>query len=463
MALQKREKLLVIATGSLLVVFLLATLLSGGGDSASTLRARHQSLLGEFKEKEDAIRFGQPIVDQMEVWQKRSLPSNRKSARTAYQNWLRGLVDKASFRDVKVDSSGGQSHGGIYTMLTFTVHGDATMEQLTRFLFDFYSVDHLHKIRHLSIKPIKESQHLTLAITVEALSLPEADTPPEPAASPEADALPEADTPPESDTPPEPDTPPDSDTPPKVDTPSEPDTPPETVMLPEEPSEWLESAELDLEGYIKAIVKRRLDADQEPVDGGLFVAYRPAPPANKPPPATPDPPKPPEFDPTTQTFLNAVVEVDGRSQAWLFIRSSNETLKYYEGDEFEIGPIRGTVARIDARQVELEVRGRSVLLTLGDNLNERLPDDLPEEEADDPDASEGVSDDLPEGDIPETDLPEAEMSDDELDKMIEEMAEEETEEPTEEPTDDAPDSEPEGEPTENSVEQREAQIRKVFE
>ncbi|MEE8451610.1 MAG: hypothetical protein V3R99_06830 [Thermoguttaceae bacterium] len=419
MALQKREKILTIVTGSLLVVFLIVTLLSGGGGSMSTLRAKRKSLSEDVQTKKDTIRSGRGAVEQMTAWQKHSLPSGYEHARSLYQDWIRALVDKASFRDVKVDSSGGQSGGGSYRMLTFTIHGDATIDQLTRFLFDFYSVGHLHKIRHLSIKPIKDSKHLTLSIIIEALSMPQADRP---------------------------------------------DT------LSKEPSERLELAEL--EDYVEAIVKRQLDEEQDPVDGGLFVAYRPPAPPYEPPPPTPDPLKPPEFDPTTQTFLTAVVGVGGRPQAWLFIRSSNKTLKYYEGDEFEIGPIRGTVARIDVRQVELQVRGRSVLLALNDNLNESLPDDLPEEEdgeVDDPDASEDVSEDSPE----------AEMSEEQLDELLDELAEEGIDEPTEDPADE-PTEDPTDEPTEDpadepaddpaddepgaeSVDQREALLKRFLE
>jgi len=368
MALQKREKILAIATGSLLVVFLLVMLLSGGGSSTSTLRLRKKTLLDEIKKQKDTIRSGNSAVEKMAAWQKRSLPSDGKDARSLYQNWLRALVDKAGFQDVKVDSSGGQSRAGIYRMFTFTVHGDATMDQLTRFLFDFYSAGHLHKIRHFSITPIKDSKYLTLAITVEALSMPEADR---------------------------------------------------ANALSDEVSKRLELAEV--EDYVDAIVKRRLDDEQEPVDGGLFVAYRPPKPPYTPPPPSPEPPKPPEFDPTTQTFLNAVVEVDGRPQVWLFIRSSDETLKYYEGDEFEIGPIRGTVVRIDPRQVELNVRGRSVVLMLGDNLSERLPDDLPDEEADEPDMAEEGAADSPETDMPDEEMPAADMSDEQLNELLDEL------------------------------------------
>ncbi len=59
-----------------------------------------------------------------------------------------------------------------YTLFSFSIKGDATLEQFTRFLYDFYSAGHLHKISKLTITPIENSRLLQLLITVEALSLP---------------------------------------------------------------------------------------------------------------------------------------------------------------------------------------------------------------------------------------------------------------------------------------------------
>ena len=409
MALQKREKLLVIVTGALLVVFLIAALFtSGGGGQLSSLRAQHESLSEEVETKEQVIQSGRDEMKQMVQWQKRSLPSKTEHARSLYQNWLRDLVDQASFRHVKVDSSGGQSRGGVYTALTFTVHGDATMDQLSHFLFDFYSAGHLHKIRYLSIKPTKDSTQLSLLITVEGLSLPGADR---------SDAL------------------------------------------SEEPSERLKLAKVD--DYVKAIAKRRLDDERDPaddslfvrdpVDGGLFVAYKPPPPPYVAPAERTEPPKPPEFDPTTQTYLNAIVEVNGRPQVWLFVRSSGKTLKYYEGDKFEIGPAHGTIARIDPREVELTVGGQSAVLALGDNLREQMPEKLPEESPEDvpEDLSEPeaeISEDVPE-DLSE---PEAEISEDVSEKSPEETAGEATGDSTDDPRNEPPEPTPADSPEDSA-------------
>ena len=41
----------------------------------------------------------------------------------------------------------------IYSVLSFTIHGQGTLDELTRFLFEFYNAGYLHQIHYIDIKP----------------------------------------------------------------------------------------------------------------------------------------------------------------------------------------------------------------------------------------------------------------------------------------------------------------------
>jgi hypothetical protein len=110
----------------------------------------------------------------------------------------------------------------------------------------------------------------------------------------------------------------------------------------------------------------------------LFAAYRPPPPPTierGPPEVSRDPP-PPKFDPGRYAFLTAIVERDGQPQLWLKARTTGQMLTLAEGDDFDLGPLHGTVKRIHQRAAEIEIDGQLCLITLGKSLRESS--ELPE-------------------------------------------------------------------------------------
>ncbi len=110
---------------------------------------------------------------QLKRWQAQSLPSDPEIARSLYQAWLVGLVGRPGFISPNVDSSEPVTRKGLYSSLRFSARGRGTPEQLTRFLFDFYRADHLHHIESLNLTPVPRSDELDIALSIEALSLPD--------------------------------------------------------------------------------------------------------------------------------------------------------------------------------------------------------------------------------------------------------------------------------------------------
>ena len=329
MALQKREKVLATTTGVLLVV-LMAVWLVVGGKSPATLRKEHENLLEIVAEKQ---RKSSPLVQatkELRRREQRSLPTHPQAARALYKQWLlETIVDGVKFSNANISPKAGTSRPGIYTGLKFTVEMNGTLEKLTRFLHEFYSASHLHKISSLSINPIDGSPEFKLDVTIEALMLPGADR---------------------------------------------------RNKLSTEPGNRLELS--SLQEYQDVILSRKMDENR--VDRpaaytarGLFASYAPPPEpkrVRKPEPERvrePEPP-PPVFDLTKYTYVTAMISVDGKSEAWLEIRPTGETKKVKEGEQFEIGKVRCKILRIGNRQVEITLDGEHRLVGFQESLRDGL-------------------------------------------------------------------------------------------
>jgi hypothetical protein len=137
-----------------------------------TRRAKTAQLKEQVRKKEDELTRIRKAGKQLLVWQSQSLPSNIEVARSLYQAWLLELVDHVGMVSPNVDSAEPVNRKGIYHVLSFTVRGRGTLEQLTKFLFEFYRAGQLHQIRGLDISPMPRGHLLELSITIEALALP---------------------------------------------------------------------------------------------------------------------------------------------------------------------------------------------------------------------------------------------------------------------------------------------------
>jgi len=326
MALKKRERILVIATGALLVVVGGVYLFRGGGKSLGALRTDRTTLGQDLQKLTVQAQPGKKATAQLNLWKKRSLPTDYKVAGELYKKWLSLLaVDK--LRNAKVTPNAVQLRSG-YTILPFAIEAKGSLDQLTRFLFEFYSADYLHKISLLSSTPTKGSSELTLTINVEALCLSGAVS---------QDKLPDA------------------------------------------KSKRLEHGKLD--DYLKAIVRRKMEVRPKPKEdryvdtGGLFASYTPEPELPPKEPKEMPKPKPQGIDPSEHTYVNAIHEVDGLPEVWLFVRTEAKTLKLHEGDPFEVGTVSGKIARIRIQELEVEIEvdgGRRFRVDFGDNLQHRV-------------------------------------------------------------------------------------------
>ncbi|MGW8257092.1 MAG: hypothetical protein ACWGMZ_06380, partial [Thermoguttaceae bacterium] len=142
------------------------------GWTLADLRDRASLLEQNVEQKKSDAQKMQKAVDLLNQWQRRALPKDPEIARSLYQHWLAGLADR-NLQNTKLTFLERQpSRRKVYSLFAFNIQSEATLEQLTKFLHEFYSAGHLHRIRFVNIQPVEKSSKLDLQITVEALSLP---------------------------------------------------------------------------------------------------------------------------------------------------------------------------------------------------------------------------------------------------------------------------------------------------
>ena len=173
MVLKKREIILVVVVAAFLVIVALYWLWPSQGASLAELRAKRDNLAKQEQINRNKVQKAKKVEEHLAEWQRRALPADPETARSLYQDWLRKLVAREDFRNFNITPLQGQSPRDAYTMISYTITCQATLEQLTKFLYEFYSVGFLHKIRFLMLTPQEKSSILELTITVEALSLPD--------------------------------------------------------------------------------------------------------------------------------------------------------------------------------------------------------------------------------------------------------------------------------------------------
>ncbi len=406
-----REKILAGAVGLVVLgagVFLLKDRI---GSLYTTKINRIAALENEVKTMQTIIAQGRDASVRMAAYEERALPGDREQARSMYQQWLYAVADdEVGMRNVVIKPGNEATKKGVYTAHSFTLSSEGNLEQLTTFLYRFYYIDCLHRVRSMRIQPIKDSKNLRLIFSIEALAMETAPLRSEMRVV-KGSRLKEADL--EAYT---------------------------TAILtrnlfgprnnpPQLSSISSQRAYTDrsVSFTAKASDRDKLDnvviklADDAPKGASLrtsssgearfswpggkpgeyevtVVAYDDGYPTktdrktvkitvSEPPPPRPvvrrDPPKPTgppplKFDVARFTVLTSIVKgIDGRMQIWLFQQPLDKMLKLSVGDEFSVGSMKGFVESIDVQHVVLDTGKDRWLLSVDEPMTEatRLPVD----------------------------------------------------------------------------------------
>jgi len=313
MTFSRRERILAVVTAALLAAVALRFVYSFWFGPGRQLRALRANLLQEVERKRSRLEKINRAKEQLKRLQERSLPGDPQLAQSVYSSWLLEHVERAGMDNISIDAGTARTRSGRYVGLRFHLQAEATMEEVVRFLHDFYSAGYLHKLRSVTFQPRQRSDRIDLTMTIEAMSLAGA---------------------------------------------------PAVPRLPQPPAPPVQLAALDT--YRRTIAERN-----------FFRPY--SPPEPRRPSLFDRPIQPPPFDLSKFTYLTAIVGPPDQLEAWLLCRPTGKLYRLRQGQSFEVGPVRGTIRRLEPRRAELEIGGRLCTLPIGHNLREAMPAATPPE------------------------------------------------------------------------------------
>src|SRR4029079_15760185 len=83
------------------------------------------------------------------------------------------------------------------------------------------------------------------------------------------------------------------------------------------------------------------------------------------------------FDFAKFTMLSAVLDVDGRGEVWLHVRPTGQMVMLHQGDQFEIGTVKGTVSEIGEYDFSFDFEGKRKKLGRGELLDQAKVIEMP--------------------------------------------------------------------------------------
>jgi hypothetical protein len=384
-----RERLFAIIAGfvgTLVISFFVYSWIAGQFATRAKDKAK---LLDEIKKFDRTAMLGAAAARKIAQAEERSLPANPEIARTRYQSWLVTEMEACELiePDVHFMSAAGNDKD-VFVKQTFAVEASGTLPQLVKLLHAFYSVDWLHRITRLTLRPVKDSKLLDIGMQIEALSLRKAANVDklQPRTSHRLMLATSDDYydvivgrnlfgPKNNE--------------PKITISGATD-----VFLPREVEltakfedpDWLDQVQFQL------VKSPSPDAKLDPVTGKF--TWKPTEEGNfefviqgvddgfparrsqelkftvnakpQPPPVE----RGPVFDFAKYTMLSAVLDVDGQGEVWLHVRPTGQMVMLHQGDQFEIGTVKGTVAEIGEFDFSFDFEGKRKKLSRGDTLDQ---------------------------------------------------------------------------------------------
>lgn len=293
--MNNREKTLAIAIVALLGVFGSMSIHGRIENNHTQKTAILSNVRSDLDSALDELKSADRAEEKLRMWRACSLPYDEDIARSLYQHWVVTQLSQAGLSNIDVKTQlVPVSTRSTYGTLTVNITAEGPLGSLTSFLFAFYEADLLHKISSLLVSPNPTDEMLDLTMEIEALILPDAEN---------------------------------------------------SGVLPKGTTNRL--ANDNAKTYVDSIVGRNLFAvykrSLEPrLESSAVVREQP----------TPKPKS--SFDDATQAYVTGIVELDGRLEAWINVRTTGEFLRLSKGATFEIGLMSGYIADISARAVLLE-------------------------------------------------------------------------------------------------------------
>lgn len=386
---QRERTLLLLFSGLLvgLLIYLGIGRLQAGLDGRAS---RIEELQRQVRQMKRTKTRGLLAAKGLKTYRQRSLATDVQLANSNYRAWLHQWLEHAEVtnhdvtfltRQVVRDKQRGRSH--FYDRYAFSVTCHARLDQWIELLYAFYRADHLHRIRQMTVRPVREGM-LALTFEVEAVAV---------AGAGDDKALP-------------------STTSKRLAMGSleaymqrilarnpygPPNQPPHfagedvnRVYLGERATVQFSADDPEKKPVRYRLVGQlpgdfKFDEDKgilewSPEKKGEYEVTVIAEDTGTPPKRTervvklvvqdPPPEETPEpgFDLARFTFLTAVIKVNGQPEAWLHNRPEGRMIKVRVGDAVEIGGLKGTIAEIGADMVEIDTGETTIRVGIGQNL-----------------------------------------------------------------------------------------------
>ena len=384
--MNQRERVLAILTGVCVALVVGYYFLSQYRGALATRDRQIELLSKKLSDEKFITKKAENAQDRLAVYRQHALPENSRASQSFYQERLRETLESTGFDDVVIKPLNGRRSGNHHQHM-FSISGKATMPQLVRFTYEFYSFNILHKFTKLTITPVKESEMLDVAMNVSVLSVDGAEDLPKLEEVRRShlthgtledytevivprNLFAQANKPPKFTS--------------KDEATAELERPfryrlsaldPDrkdrvTFYLTGEKPEGMELSESGsfswtpkALGEYKVQVEAR-DSRKPPKISTQELLVKVVEPAPEPTPM----PKKPDFDEAKFTFLTGTVAVGGQPKAWLNNRPKNERLRLAPGDTFSIGSLKGKIVDVRDREVIIEIEGNLKLLSIGQPL-----------------------------------------------------------------------------------------------
>ncbi len=169
-----REKLLV---GAVVALVALWGATQGWGKYQRALENnlnQQRSVAQSLSDARTATARGRRAQKKLRQWQRQSLPSDVEIAKSVYQDWLQQQLSAAGLTIKELNVQTSRTKSDSYQQLSLRVRAEGKLAALTDFLYRFYQAKHLHRISKMDLKPNEKRTSLSIALTVDALSLTDA-------------------------------------------------------------------------------------------------------------------------------------------------------------------------------------------------------------------------------------------------------------------------------------------------
>jgi len=140
------------------------------------LRTQAENFTQGIQTTEANIAMMKSVIDTNGGLFYRSFPRIPGAVQSHYPIWLTQLAEFCGIEEPTVGTFPPQTFNfGI--QYRYQLGGRGTMEQLTRFLYEFYWNATLHRILNVNITPIEKSDSMNIVLQIEGLALSPGDTP----------------------------------------------------------------------------------------------------------------------------------------------------------------------------------------------------------------------------------------------------------------------------------------------